>query len=186
MRKIIYSRTTSSPYEDLPSLHTEPSVDEKAVRIDIVLLDQFCQLLCLGDKVDWACAHDLISNPLLVLEGIHLRSTSEYQSLAIGVLEDVVKLPLIALILDLRKIVRTHTHDESTNVVEAAEPKHASVITDIDGHDVAVFRLRVCEVALFASPLARINLNNLFVTSVAQTCWVGDIVLFDVDDCGLE
>lgn len=60
------------------------------------------------------------------------------------------------------------------------------MVADVDGHDVPVLWLRVCHVAFLAPPLARIDLDDLFVAAFGQAGRVGDAILLDVDDRRLE
>ena len=58
------------------------------------------------------------------------------------------------------------------------------MITDIDAHDIAMFGFRMRDVALFATPLARVDFHDFFVAVFGEAGWVGDGFLLDVDDGG--
>lgn len=56
------------------------------------------------------------------------------------------------------------------------------MVTDIEGHNVAMFGFWVRDFAFGAPPLARLFFDDFFIAVSREASRIGKIILFDVDD----
>lgn len=109
------------PYNVRPSHNPTLFFYLRAVKID--LFDHLCRLLGIVYR---SSAHDLVSDPGILLERVLLRSAPEDERLTDGLGKACFVLFLVARLLaaflELVHLVRGLAHDQPTNLIEAVEP----------------------------------------------------------------
>lgn len=121
----------------------------------------YCQLA----KLSWA---DYVCLPLLFTECINLSPAPEAPSTAVGLVEHCLEC-IIVVLAELHEVVGRSAHDQSSSVIEAAEPELTRMVTHTDRHDVPIFRSWMGLVAHFTSPLALVQHCHLLVATFGQT-----------------
>jgi hypothetical protein len=105
-----------------------------------------------------------MDSPLLVPVVICLRSALEGPGAAVSILENFIN-RLSIILLHFHQLIRGYPHHHFANIIKAAEPKLAHMVTDTDGHYVPIFWAWMSLIAAFAAPLAGVKFGNLLIAT---------------------